>query len=157
LSIALLVFLTVVGMKSFFPTQASIDQAAAASQHNAGAIAFNGPAQGLHTLGGQIAFQLGANGMVMVALMSLFMIGRLTRGGEEAGRLELVRWMPVGIHAPAYAALIVVVAMNFAVGVLSSASLLAAGLAAAGSLVLGASFAAVGLFFTGVALVAAQV
>ena len=144
------------GVNSLFPTQASIDQAATASQHNPGAIAFNGPAQGLDTLGGQIAFQLGANGMVAVALMSVFMIGRLTRGDEEAGRLELVRSLPVGIYAPTFAALIVVVAMNAAVCVLCSASLLAEGLPAAGSLVLGASFAAVGVFFTGVALVAAQ-
>ena len=156
-SIALLVFLTVVGVKSLFSTQESIDQAAAASQHNAGAIAFNGPAQGLDTLGGQIAFQVGANGMVAVALMSFFMIGRLTRGDEEAGRLELVRSLPVGIHAPACGALIVVMAMNAAVGVLSSATLLSEGLPTAGSLVLGASFAVVGVFFTGVALVAAQV
>ena len=156
-SIALLVFLTVVSVKSFFPTQTSIDQAAAATQHNAGAIAFNGPAQGLDTLGGQIAFQVGAFGMVVVALMSVFMIGRLTRGDEEAGRLELVRSLPVGIHAPALAALIVVLAMNAAVGVLSSASLLAEGLPTAGSLVLGTSFAAVGLLFTGVGLVAAQI
>jgi polyether ionophore transport system permease protein len=156
-SIALLVFLTVVSVKSLFPTQASIDQAAAATQHNPGAVAFNGPAQGLDTLGGQIAFQVGALGMVVVALMSIFMIGRLTRGDEEAGRLELVRSLPVGSHAPAFAALIVVLAMNAVVGVLSTASLLAEGLPTAGSFVLGVSFTVVGLFFTGVALVAAQI
>lgn len=156
-SIALLVFLTVVGVKGLFPTQASIDQAAAATQHNAGAIAFNGPAQGLRTLGGQIAFQVGAFGMVVVALMSVFMIGRLTRGDEEAGRLELVRSLPVGIYAPPFAALSVVVAMNAAVGVLVTVGLIAEGLPTAGSLVLGASFAVVGLFFAGVALVAAQI
>lgn len=156
-SIALLVFLSAVGVKSLFPTQASIDQAAAATQHNAGAIAFNGPAQGLDTLGGQVAFQVGAFGMVTVSLMSVFMIGRLTRGDEEAGRLELVRSLPVGIQAPAFAALIVVLAMNAAVGVLSSASLLAEGLPTAGSLLLGASFASVGVFFTGVALLVAQI
>src|SRR6266702_2370375 len=110
-SITLLVFLTVVGVKLHLPTQASIDQAAAATQHNAGAIAFNGPAQGLDTLGGQIAFQVGALGMVVVALMSVFMIGRLTRGDEEAGRLELVRSLPVGNLAPTFAALLVVVAL----------------------------------------------
>ena len=156
-SIAMLVFLTVVGVKSVFPTQASIDAAAAATQHNPGAIAFNGPPQGLDSLGGQIAFQLGALGIVIAALMSLFMVGRLTRGDEEAGRLELVRSLPVGMHAPALAALVVVAAMNVAVAVLSSATLLAEGLPAAGSLVLGASFAAAGVFFAGVALVAAQV
>jgi ABC-2 type transport system permease protein len=156
-AIVVLVFLTVVAVRSLFPTQASIDQAAAATQHNAGAIAFNGPAQGLDTLGGQIAFQVGALGMVAVALMSIFMIGRLTRGDEEAGRLELVRSLPVGIQAPAFAPLIVVLAMNVVVGVLSSVSLLAEGLPTAGSLVLGASFAVVGMFFIGVALVSAQV
>jgi len=155
-SISLLVLLAVVGTKSLFPTQASIDQAAAASEHNAGAIAFNGPAQGLDTLGGEIAFQVGAFGMVAVALMSIFMIGRLTRGDEEAGRLELVRSLPVGIDAPAVAAVLVVVAMNVAVGALSSISLLAGGLPASGSVVLGTSFAALGVFFVGVALVAAQ-
>ena len=67
IAIALVVFLTAVGMKVVLPTQASIDQAAAASQNNAGVIAFNGPAQGLDTLGGQIAFQVGAGGMVVVA------------------------------------------------------------------------------------------
>lgn len=51
-SAVLLVFFSAVGVKDVFPTQASIDAAAAAMQHNAGAIAFNGPAQGLDTLGG---------------------------------------------------------------------------------------------------------
>lgn len=155
-AIALLVYFTVVSIKALFPTQASIDQAAAATEHNAAAIAFNGPAQALNTLGGQVAFQLGAFGMVAAALMSLFMIGRLTRGDEEAGRLELLRSLPVAISAPPFAALLVVAAMNLGVGVLASAALLAERLPAAGSLMLGASFALVGLFFTGVALVAAQ-
>jgi len=157
LGMALLVIFTAVGVKSLFPTQKSIDLAAAAMQHIPGAIAFNGPALGLDTLGGQVAFQVGAFGMVAVGLMSLFMMGRLTRGDEEAGRLELVRSLPVGIHAPMLAALITVTAMNAAVGILSSAGLVAEGLPTAGSLVLGASFCVVGLFFGGVALVAAQV
>src|SRR6266702_920439 len=136
-SIVVLAALTVAGIKGLFPTQAALDQTAAATQHNSAAIAFNGPAQGLNSVGGQVAFQFGAGGMVLVALMSFFMVGRLTRGEEEAGRLELVRSLPVGIHAPTFAALIVVVAMNAGVGVLSSASLLAEGLPTAGSLVLG--------------------
>lgn len=156
-AIVLLAALTAVGVESLFPTQAAIDQAAAATQHNAGAIAFNGPAQGLDTLGGQIAFQVGAAGMVVVALMSLFMIGRLTRGDEEAGRLELIRSLPVGVHGPTFAALLTVTAMNVVVGGLVSLDLIAQGLPAAGSLVLGASFVAVGLVFSGVALLAAQV
>jgi ABC-2 type transport system permease protein len=156
-SIALLVFLTAVGVAGLFPTQASIDEAAAASQHNAAAIAFNGPAQGLDTLGGEVAFQVGAMGLVIVSLMSLFTVGRLTRGEEEAGRLELVRSLPVGVNAPTVAALITVSAMNVVVAALTSLALVAAGLPTTGSLVVGVSYAAVGMFFAGVALVAAQV
>ena len=156
-SIVALVALTVVGIKGLFPTQAALDQTAAATQHNAAAIAFNGPAQGLDTVGGQVAFQFGSGGMVLVALMSLLMVGRLTRGEEEAGRLELVRSLPVGSHAPTIAAALTVAGMNVAVGALTVVALLAQGLAATGSFVFGVSFILVGLVFGGVAVLAAQV
>ncbi len=149
--------LTTVGIEGVFPTQAALDQTAAATQHNAAAIAFNGPAQGLNTVGGQVAFQFGAGGMVLVALMSIFMLGRLTRGEEEAGRLEVVRSLPVGIHANTLAAALTVAAMNLAVGVLTAAVLIAQGLPAAGSVIFGVSFILVGLVFGGVALLVAQV
>jgi ABC-2 type transport system permease protein len=156
-SIVVLAALTAGGIKGLFPTQAALDQTAAATQHNAAAIAFNGPAQGLNTVGGQVAFQFGAAGMVLVALMSLFMVGRLTRGEEEAGRLELVRSLPVGSHAPTTAASLTVAAMSMAVGVLTTIVLSAQGLPAEGSLVFGVSFILIGLFFGGVALLAAQI
>jgi ABC-2 type transport system permease protein len=156
-AIVVLTALTALGIKGLFPTQAALDQTAAATQHNAAAIAFNGPAQGLNTVGGQVAFQSGAGGMVLVALMSFFMVGRLTRGEEEAGRLELVRSLPVGIHANTLAAALTVAAMNVVVGVLTAAVLIAQGLPAAGSVAFGVSFMLVGLFFGGLALVVAQV
>jgi ABC-2 type transport system permease protein len=156
-SIVVLAALTASGIKGLFPTQAALDQTAAATQHNAAAIAFNGPAQGLNTVGGQVAFQFGASGMVLVALMSVFMVGRLTRGEEEAGRLELVRSLPVGSQAPTTAASLTVAAMSMAVGVLTTVVLSAQGLPAEGSLVFGVSFVLIGLFFGGVALLAAQI
>ena len=156
-SVVVLAALTVVGIKGVFPTQAALDQTAAATQHNAAAIAFNGPAQGLSTVGGQVAFQFGAVGMVLVALMSFFMVGRLTRGEEEGGRLELVRSLPVGIHGNTLAAVLIVAAMNVVVGVLTTAVLLAQGLPVTGSAVFGVSFILVGLFFAGTAMVVAQV
>src|SRR4029077_13018575 len=127
-AIVALAALTKAGIKGLFPAQAALDQTAAATQHNAAAIAFNGPAQGLNTLGGQVAFQLGAGGMVLVALMSLFMVGRLTRGEEEAGRLELMRALPVGSLAPTLAASLTVAAMNIVVGGLITVALLTQGL-----------------------------
>jgi ABC-2 type transport system permease protein len=156
LSILAMIALVATGMKGLFPDQASLDRAAAAS-HNAAAIVFNGPAQGLDTLGGEVAFQGGALGMVVVALMSLFMIGRLTRGEEEAGRLELVRSLPVGRHAPTAAACVTVACMSLAVGLLTAAALVAQGLPETGAMVFGASFVLAGFFFGGVALLVAQV
>src|SRR5579864_4965489 len=155
-AIVALAVLTAESISGLFPTQAALDQTAAATQHNAAAIAFNGPAQGLNTVGGQVAFQFGAGGMVLVALMSLFMMGRLTRGEEEGGRLELVRSLPVGIHANTLAAVLTVAAMNVVVGVLTTASLIAQGLPATGSATFGLSFILVGFVFGGLALLAAQ-
>jgi polyether ionophore transport system permease protein len=149
--------LTVAGIAGLFPTQAALDQTTAATEHNAAAIAFNGAPLALNTLGGQVAFQFGAFGMVLVALMNIFTVGRLTRGEEEAGRLEVVRSLPVGIHANTLATAITVGAMNLAVGVVTAGVLMAQGLPALGSVVLGASFALVGLFFAGVAVLVAQV
>ena len=131
--------------------------AAKASAGNGAFIAFNGPAQGLDSLGGEVAFQAGATGLVVVGLMSLLMIGRLTRGEEEAGRLELLRSLPVGSSAPTVAASAIVVAMNVVVGALVAITLLAERLPAIGSITFGASFALLGLVFTCVALVAAQI
>jgi ABC-2 type transport system permease protein len=149
--------LTTVGIEGLFPTQAALDQTAAATAHNAAMIAFNGAPQGLNTVGGQVAFQFGAGGMVLVALMSIFMVGRLTRGEEEAGRLEIMRSLPVGIHANTLAAALAVTAMNLIVGVLIAAVLIAQGLPVAGSVVFGVSFILIGLVFGGVALLVAQV
>jgi len=156
-ALVVLAALTTVGIEGLFPTQAALDQTAAATQHNAAAIAFNGAPQGLDTVGGQVAFQFGAPGMVLVALMSIFMLGRLTRGEEEAGRLEVVRSLPVGIHASTLSAVLTVAAMSLTVGVLTAAVLIAQGLPTAGSVVFGSSLVLVGLVFGGVALLAAQV
>jgi len=156
-AIAVLVALTSASVKGLLPTQADIDQAAATYNGNAAAIAFNGPAQGLNTVGGEVAFQAGAMGLVIVALMSVMTIGALTRGEEEPGRLEMLRSLPVGSHAPTAAAALTVTAMNAAVGVLVTLALLVQHLSLAGSVTFGVSFTLTGLVFASVALVAAQV
>ncbi|MFI5052755.1 MAG: ABC transporter permease [Acidimicrobiia bacterium] len=156
-AIVVLVVATVVSLRGLYPTRADLLVAAKASEGNAAAIAFNGPAQALDTLGGQVAFQTGAFGLVVVGLMSLMMIGRLTRGEEEAGRLELLRSLPIGPHAPTAAALITVAGMDVIVGVLVTLTLLSQNLPAAGSVAFGMSFTLVGLLFAAVAMVAAQV
>ncbi len=156
-SIAGLVVVTVASIKGLYPTRADLVQAAIASEGNAAAIAFNGPAQGLDTVGGQVAFQMGSFGLVAVGLMTLLIVGRLTRGEEESGRLELVRSLPVGADAPNATALLIAGGMNVVVGAAVAVVLLALGLPTEGSVVFGISFMLFGLVFIGVTLVAAQI
>jgi ABC-2 type transport system permease protein len=155
--LVLLVIVTAASTKGLYPTQADLDAIALTAHDNPVALAFNGPDQALDTIGGQVAFQVGAFGLVMVALMSLLLLGRVTRGEEDSGRLELVRSMPVGRHAPLAAGLLVVLGTNIVVGALTTVSLLLEDLPAHGSIVFGASFVAVGVIFTGLTAVTAQV
>lgn len=156
-SLTALVIATAASVKGLFQTQADLDQAAAASAKNAAAIAFNGPVQGLDTVGGQVAFQAGAVGLVLVALMSLLMTVRYTRVEEESGRTELVRATVVGRDAHTAAALLVLTGMNLLIGAAVAVGLIGTGLPLLGSVSFGASFLAIGLVFTALALVTAQI
>lgn len=156
-AIAFVEVLTAWSTIRLYPTQADLRQAATAAQGNAAAIAINGPDQGLDTIGGQVAFQIGATGLVAVALMAVFMIGRETRAEEETGRLDLVRAMAVGRHSATAAALVVVAGMSAVLGTLVTSGLVALGLPAGGSVLFGAALCVEGLVFAGVTVVAAQV
>jgi polyether ionophore transport system permease protein len=156
-SLAGLVVMTAGSVKGLYPTQQDLNDAARTAEDSAAAIAFNGPPYALDTLGGQIVFQVGSFGFAMVGLMALLMLGRNTRGEEEAQRTELGRAASVGRYAPTAAALVSVTAMSLAVGVVVALGLLAYGLPAGGSVLFGASFAAFGIFFAAVTAVTAQV
>jgi ABC-2 type transport system permease protein len=156
-AIVLTVLVTVWSVKGLYPNQQKLDAAARASENNAAAIIFNGPPQGLDTVGGQVAFQTGTFGMILVGLMSIFMLGQLTRGEEEAGRAELLRALPIGRHSPAAAAMITVAAMNVLTGALVTLTLVALGLPPTGSVIFGLSFTLFGFFMAAVTLAAAQV
>jgi ABC-2 type transport system permease protein len=156
-AVVALVVVTAASTKGLYPTQADLDAAARASEDNPAALAFNGPAQALDTIGGQIAFQVGAIGLVLVGLMSILMVARLTRGEEESGRAELIGSMAVGRHAGLAAGLVVVALMDVVVGVLVALALVALALPVAGSVALGMSFTALGLVFVAVTAVTAQV
>ncbi|MEQ1786486.1 MAG: ABC transporter permease, partial [Acidimicrobiales bacterium] len=155
--IVFLVVVTAASTKGLYATQADLDEAALASRDNPAALAFNGPDQALDTMGGQVAFQIGSFGLVMVGLMSVLLVGRLTRGEEDSGRLELVRALPVGRHAPLAAGLVVVGGAHVLLGGLVAASLVQQGLPTAGSVVFGLSFLAFGWAFAGITALTAQI
>ncbi|WP_309081468.1 polyketide antibiotic transporter [Zhihengliuella sp.] len=117
-----------------------------------------GPGYGLddYTIGALMANEMLGLLAVAVAIMSLLLVVRHTRGDEEAGRTELLRAAPLGRHAQLAAALTVLLVANAVVGTLLSAALLAAGLGAADSWAFGAAVAAVGLVFGGIAATTAQ-
>ena len=139
-----------------YTTQEEFDRAAAGMEGNAALIAMAGPARALNTTGGQVAWQSAAFGAILVGLMSMFIIGRHTRGEEETGRDELLRAAPVGRYAAMTAAVLDALLANLAVGALTSAGLIAYGLASADSIALGVGLALCGWFFTATALIGAQ-
>ncbi|MEO6126275.1 MAG: ABC transporter permease [Ilumatobacteraceae bacterium] len=155
-AIVTMVWVSALSIKGLFPTQAKLDAAAIASS-NPAVVAFNGPANALDTIGGEIVFQIGAPGLTTVGLMTLLMVLRLTRREEESGRLELVRSLPVGRRAPLVAAGAVGFGASIAAAVGSTVALLATGQAAVGSIAFGLEVGVVGGVFTGIALVAAQI
>ncbi len=124
---------------------------------NAAVIALNGPTYGIDTMGGQIVFQIGSFGYVVVALMGMFLVGRHTRADEEAGRTELVRATVVGRNAPVTAALVVAVGALSVVGVLITLIMLGQDLPAAGSVAYGAAMAGFGIVFACLNALTAQV
>lgn len=93
---------------------------------------------------------------VAVAFMSTLTVIRHTRQNEEAGRAELVGSAIVSRHAPLAAALLVSLIANIAVAVLSYLILLSAGLPAYGAFLTGVSIGVIGLAFSAIAGVAAQ-
>lgn len=155
--IALMVLLSAWSIDGLYPTQADLTAAAEPLYDNAAFIALQGPTYAIDTLGGQIVFQLGGFGYVVIALMGMFLVGAHTRGDEEQGRTELVRATIVGRNAPVTAALMVTTAAMVVLGALIALSMLAVDLPVAGSVAYGAAMASFGIFFAAVMAVAAQV
>ena len=143
--------------ETMFTTQAARADYAATVTGNPGLIAMVGPPYALTNVGGDVAWQIGGFGAAFVALMSMFFVGRHTRGEEQSGRSELIGAAPVGRHAPLTAALIVVTSAQVLLGALVAFTMLGLDQPSAGSLALGASLTGVGLVFAGVAAVAVQI
>jgi len=109
------------------------------------------------SLGALSMIKLGAFGGALVAVLAIILVIRHTRAEEEAGRLELIGSAVVGRHAPLAAALIVTVAANLVLGLLTALGLAGAGLPVGGSFAFGLAWASIGIAFAGVAAVAAQI
>ncbi|MFC3502624.1 ABC transporter permease [Micromonospora krabiensis] len=119
------------------------------------ARAFNGPIAGTD-LGNVVVAETYVTLVLIVALLSTFAVVRHTRQNEETGRAELVGASMVGRYAPLTAALLVVVTTNVLAAALLALAFTGGGLPLAGSVAAAAAIGGVGIAFTGVAAVTAQ-
>jgi len=162
-------FVVLVGMFAFiasyyrtlFPTQASLDGFAAIS-NSSGIKALTGLSPAANTLGGAVWTKGWMTIALSLAIGAAFLVTRNGRADEEVGRTELLRSRMLGRHACAAASWLVIGLLCVAVGLgiaLASAAngLDPDGTGLAGSFILGASVAGVGLVGLGVGAVAGQV
>lgn len=116
---------------------------------------FNGPINGpeLGAIAMNETFLFTAIALAFVCTLTVV---RHTRQNEEAGSTELIGSGVVSLHAPLAAAVIVAAGASLVFSCLMTLSLIASDLPVAGSVGAGIAMAGVGLVFTGVAAVAAQ-
>ena len=159
-------FVTLVGLFSvsassladLYPTQAKIVAYTTLFGHNPALVVFAGPGYGFDhpNLGNILVNETQLWWMVIAALMSVFLVGRHTRGEEDVERAELVLANVVGRHALTAASMVVVSALNIAIGIGIATTAVLCGYPLVGSIALAASCTGVGLVFVGLTAVAAQ-
>lgn len=118
--------------------------------------AIGGPASGL-SVGAFTMIRASAFIVVLIAIMSIQAVVRHTRQNEESGRAEMIGSTIVGRHASLAAAIIVTVGANIVLSVLIGLAFIANGLPASGSFAAGMAMGGLGIAFTGLAAIFAQV
>lgn len=139
-----------------YPTTGPLTQAARTFNGSQSLVALYGRIYDPTSVGALAMVKLGGLGAIFVAVLAVFTVVRHTRAEEEAGRLELVGATVVGRRAPLTAALLVVVAANAVLALLTALGLIATGLPADGSFAFGLAWAGVGIAFAAIAAVTAQ-
>ena len=139
-----------------YPDEASRVQAAVAINNTTSTLALYGPIHDETSLGAISTFKMGIMGALAVAVLALFLVVRHTRAEEETGRLELLGATVVGRRAPLTAALLVAGGAGLVAGAGTALGLIAVGMPAAGSLLMGLGFACLGIAFAAVAGLTAQ-
>jgi ABC-2 type transport system permease protein len=155
-ALAAFAYVSVVSTKKLYSTAASLRAFAEGAGADRVTRAIYGPAGDLHTLGGLATWKLSVFGVVGVAVMSMFIVVRHTRGDEDAGRLELVGAGAVGRLAPLTSGLLTALLANLAVALLVAVGLAVPGLPWGDSLAFGLGMAAAGCVFAAITAVAAQ-
>lgn len=156
--VAALIVVSGASLRSTYDTPAAINRYVEVAGDNPALVVFAGPGYGFDdpNIGVVLVNETLLWGAIAAALMSIFMVVRHTRAEEESERADLVRSSVVGRHAILSSAILIAVAMNFAVFVPTVVGLVAEGYAVSGSIALAASIAGAGIVFAGVTAVAVQ-
>jgi ABC-2 type transport system permease protein len=156
LGLAATMFATTTSISSLYDTPRKIRSYADAVTEGDALVVINGEVAGLDTLGGVIANEFGFVASFAIPFMAVALVSRMTRKDEEQGRLELLLAGRIGRTAPLAAAALVV---GFALLVTALALFLAlvvVDVPGADSALYALSMLALGLVFTGIAALAAQ-
>jgi ABC-2 type transport system permease protein len=150
-----LVAVVIVSQRQAFPTQA--DRTAYAAIANTPAVAaLTGLPYAAGSLGGILIIKIWMTDAIALAFAVIFLVTRNGRAEEEVGRTELLRAGALGRHAYTLANWVIVAIFSVVVGLACAGAAIAEGLPGYGALVMGASFAGVGLVFLGIAALAGQ-
>ncbi|WP_026478629.1 ABC transporter permease [Alkaliphilus transvaalensis] len=160
LAIILITLVIAPAYTQLYPTQQD-RLMAAETMNNPAIIAMLGPAYGIdnYTYGAIMAHQMLLFTAIAVAIMSILLVNRHTRGDEEEGRLEVIRSLPVGRLSNLSAAVIFLIAINLILSLLLGFGLYLTGIESLdlqGSLLYGATLGATGIFFTAITALFAQ-
>jgi ABC-2 type transport system permease protein len=157
LAIVSIVYSSLGAVRGFYDTPAKIAAYARTVEQSPASVAMAGPPLGLEEVGGILIYETSLTALLGVALMAVFTVVRHTRREEDAGRVELLGSTVVSPHAVTTAAVLVAAGASVLVGAGVSVAFLSEQQPLEESLLYGASIAGLGVVFTGVAAVAAQV
>jgi ABC-2 type transport system permease protein len=145
-----------VAVPGVYDTPSKVAGYAATVGASAVSLLMSGRQSGIDTIGGITANEISQVAQLGTTLMVSFLVVRHTRAEEESGRAELLRSTTMGRHAATVAALTYAALAAVLVALVTTLSMVAAGLDATGSLAYGLGLALLGVFYAAVALVAVQ-
>jgi ABC-2 type transport system permease protein len=139
-----------------YPDVASRVSAAEIYNRSPALLALYGRIYDPTNLGGITTNELAGLGAISVAVLLILLMIRHTRTDEEAGRIELLGSAAMGRYAPLTAASIVCALVSVVLGVGVAVVLMLGGLSVLGCIAFGLGWLGIGLSFSAVAAVAAQ-
>ncbi len=150
------VYASLSAVRDLYDTPAAVAAYAQTVAGSPASIALAGPPFAMDQVGGILIYETSLTALLGVALMAVFTVVRHTRREEDAGRVELLGSTVVSPHAVITSAVLVSALASVLVGAGITAAFLLEEQPVAGSVLYGASVAALGVVFTGVAAAAAQ-